>query len=231
MNKKTQISLLRSMPDVCYIMRHNSDNMWIYHGVFDKIIKDIVRLVRVQKMRREILRSQQRPRFQYPSVYNQYYTNNSSVVVVAQPMPRLRRSTILLLCILSSLFCEKSYQQSRFNDLKFRPDMKTLSSAKDYAIYEVHADSLERKLDANERPLWIQFDWGKDGRDGRFLLKNENAKTVEFDTTVDGLGFLRDKKRMSKHEKKKQQKKMNHSTPKRITVIQYAKKFPYKKIY
>jgi len=54
---------------------------------------------------------------------------------------------------------------------KFRPDMKSLSSAKDYAIYEVHADSQERKLDANERPLWIQLDWGKDGREGRFLLK------------------------------------------------------------
>ena len=78
MNKKTQISLLRSMPDVCYIMRHNSDNMWIYHGVFDKIIKDIVRLVRVQKMRREILSSQQSPRFQYPSVYNQYFISSSS---------------------------------------------------------------------------------------------------------------------------------------------------------
>ena len=89
---------------------------------------------------------------------------------------------------------------------KFRPDMKSLSSAKDYAIYEVHADSQERKLGATERPLWIQLDWGKDGREGRFLLKNENAKTVQFDTTGDGLGLLRDKKRLSKREKKKQLK-------------------------
>ena len=94
---------------------------------------------------------------------------------------------------------------------KFRPDMKSLSSAKDYAIYEVHADSQERKLDANERPLWIQLDWGKDGREGRFLLKNENAKTVQFDTTGDGLGLLRDKKRMSKRDKKKQQKQLKEA--------------------
>jgi hypothetical protein len=53
----------------------------------------------------------------------------------------------------------------------------------------------ERKLEGNERPLWIQLDWGKDGRKGRFLLKNENAKTVNFDTKGDGVGFLREKKR------------------------------------
>ena len=86
---------------------------------------------------------------------------------------------------------------------KFRPDMKSLSSAKDYAIYEVHADADERRLGADERPLWVQLEWGKDGREGRFLLKNEHAKTVKFDTTGDGLSLLRDKKRMSKREKKK----------------------------
>lgn len=87
---------------------------------------------------------------------------------------------------------------------KFRPDMKSLSSAKDYAIYEVHVDAQERKLDTNERPLWIQLEWGKEGREGRFLLKNENCKTVQFDTHADGL--IRDKKRMSKRDKKKLQK-------------------------
>lgn len=97
---------------------------------------------------------------------------------------------------------------------KFRPDMKSLSSPKDYAIYEVHADSQERKLGPTERPLWIQLDWGKDGREGRFLLKNENAKTVQFDTTGDGLGLLRDKKRLSKREKKKLQKLQNKEASK-----------------
>ena len=86
---------------------------------------------------------------------------------------------------------------------KLRPDMKSLSSAKDYAIYEVHADAQERKLGPTERPLWIQLDWGKDGREGRFLLKNENAKTVQFESAQDGPQLLRDKKRLSKRDKKK----------------------------
>ena len=90
---------------------------------------------------------------------------------------------------------------------KFRPDMKSLSSPKDYAIYEVHSDAQERKLGPSERPLWIQLDWGKDGREGRFLLKNENAKTVQFETNSEGL-LVRDKKRLSKREKKKQQKQL-----------------------
>jgi afadin len=92
---------------------------------------------------------------------------------------------------------------------KFRPDMKSLSSSKDYAIYEVHSDAQERKLGPNERPLWIQLDWGKDGREGRFLLKNENAKTVKFDghnDTQPGLVARDNKKRLSKREKKKQLK-------------------------
>ena len=62
---------------------------------------------------------------------------------------------------------------------KFRPDMKSLSSAKDYAIYEVNSNAEERKLSKSDRPLWVQLDWGKDGREGRFLLKNENDKTVQ----------------------------------------------------
>ncbi len=39
--------------------------------------------------------------------------------------------------------------------------------------------SEERKLASSERPLWVQLEWGKDGREGRFLLKNENATTVK----------------------------------------------------
>jgi afadin len=90
---------------------------------------------------------------------------------------------------------------------KFRPDMKSLSSWTDFAIYEVHADSQERKLDAHEKPLWVQLDWGKDGREGRFLLKNENAKTVPVEIE----GMLRDKKRMSKRDKKKLQKQLKEN--------------------
>ena len=81
---------------------------------------------------------------------------------------------------------------------KFRPDMKSLSVPKDYSIYEVHSDSQERKLDRNERPLWIQLEWGKEGREGRFLLKNDNVKTFHVDPAVANEGLLRDKKRLSK---------------------------------
>lgn len=87
---------------------------------------------------------------------------------------------------------------------KFRPDMKSLSAPKDYSIYEVHSDSQERKLDLSERPLWIQLEWGKEGREGRFLLKNENVKTLSIDPNDanEGTGLLRDKKRLSKRFKK-----------------------------
>jgi afadin len=91
---------------------------------------------------------------------------------------------------------------------KFRPDMKSLSSAKDYAVYEVHADSQERKLERNERPLWIQLEWGKEGREGRFLLKNENVKTFYIDAATCNEGLLRDKKRLSKRDKKKLQQQI-----------------------
>ena len=32
----------------------------------------------------------------------------------------------------------------------------------------------ERKLADKERPLFVQLNWGKDDREGRFLLKNED---------------------------------------------------------
>lgn len=33
----------------------------------------------------------------------------------------------------------------------------------------------ERKLDKEEKPLVVQLNWNKDDREGRFVLKNENA--------------------------------------------------------
>ena len=36
----------------------------------------------------------------------------------------------------------------------------------------------ERRLGDAEKLLWVQLNWGKDVREGRFLLKNENEKTV-----------------------------------------------------
>ncbi|XP_053317193.1 afadin isoform X16 [Spea bombifrons] len=56
---------------------------------------------------------------------------------------------------------------------KFRPDMRMLSSPR-YSLYEVHVSG-ERRLDTDEKPLVVQLNWNKDDREGRFVLKNENA--------------------------------------------------------
>ncbi|KAM8952654.1 afadin isoform 4-T4 [Pelodytes ibericus] len=56
---------------------------------------------------------------------------------------------------------------------KFRPDMRMLSSPR-YSLYEVHVSG-ERRLDVDEKPLVVQLNWNKDDREGRFVLKNENA--------------------------------------------------------
>ena len=37
--------------------------------------------------------------------------------------------------------------------------------------------SEERKLEDHERPLFVQLNWGKDDREGRFLLKSQQIKT------------------------------------------------------
>ncbi|XP_063299514.1 afadin isoform X8 [Pelobates fuscus] len=57
---------------------------------------------------------------------------------------------------------------------KFRPDMRMLSSPR-YSLYEVHVSGEERRLDVDEKPLVVQLNWNKDDREGRFVLKNENA--------------------------------------------------------
>ena len=60
---------------------------------------------------------------------------------------------------------------------KFRPDMRMLSLPQ-FALYEVHVNGDERKLPEYERPLMVQLNWGKDDREGRFLLKREDNKTA-----------------------------------------------------
>ncbi|XP_076444393.1 uncharacterized protein LOC143282632 [Babylonia areolata] len=87
---------------------------------------------------------------------------------------------------------------------KFRPDMRMLTQTK-YALYEVHVNGEERRLADSEKPLWVQLNWGKDVREGRFLLKNENEKTVKDVTReLDNPNF---KRKMSKREKKDLKKK------------------------
>ena len=38
----------------------------------------------------------------------------------------------------------------------------------------VSVSTEERKLADKERPLFVQLNWGKDDREGRFLLRNED---------------------------------------------------------
>jgi afadin len=66
---------------------------------------------------------------------------------------------------------------------KFRPDLRMLSRSQ-YGLYEVHVNGEERRLGERECPLLVQLHWGRDDREGRFLLKNESHRTVrlnEFD--------------------------------------------------
>ena len=60
---------------------------------------------------------------------------------------------------------------------KFRPDMRMLTNHQ-YALYEVHVTGEERRLKDYERPIIIQLNWGKDDREGRFLLKREDNRTT-----------------------------------------------------
>lgn len=83
---------------------------------------------------------------------------------------------------------------------KFRPDMRMLS-VPNYAIYEVHSNGEERKLNPDEKPLLVQLNWHVDDREGRFLLRNLDAKNVE---PAEAVQF---KRKLSKREKKEQKKK------------------------
>ncbi|XP_029640557.1 afadin isoform X3 [Octopus sinensis] len=91
---------------------------------------------------------------------------------------------------------------------KFRPDMRMLTQS-NYNLYEVHPNLDERKLAENELPLVIQLNWGTDMRDGRFLLKCENAITAKdefFEIERDVGGFKRKLSKREKKEKKKREK-------------------------
>jgi len=45
-------------------------------------------------------------------------------------------------------------------------------------FYYAHDFVEERPLQDHERPLIVQLNWGKDDREGRFLLKKETDPTV-----------------------------------------------------
>ncbi|KAG5672262.1 hypothetical protein PVAND_002403 [Polypedilum vanderplanki] len=84
---------------------------------------------------------------------------------------------------------------------KFRPDMRMLS-VPNYALYEVHANGEERKLNPDEKPLLVQLNWHVDDREGRFLLKDLDQKPTTLDNTDTNF-----KRKLSKREKKEQKKK------------------------
>lgn len=76
-------------------------------------------------------------------------------------------------------------------------------SVPSYALYEVHSNGEERKLNADEKPLLVQLNWHIDDREGRFLLRNLDQKGADLVENVD-TNF---KRKLSKREKKEQKKK------------------------
>ncbi|XP_072437290.1 afadin isoform X4 [Chiloscyllium punctatum] len=95
---------------------------------------------------------------------------------------------------------------------KFRPDMRMLSSPR-YSLYEVHVSGEERRLDQDEKPLVVQLNWNKDDREGRFVLKNENAflppkKSQSNGPEKEKEGVIQNFKRtLSKKEKKEKKRR------------------------
>ncbi len=47
-----------------------------------------------------------------------------------------------------------------------------------HSLYKLYSFLDERKLQDIEQPLFVQLNWGKDDREGRFLLKSEKHKTA-----------------------------------------------------
>nr|XP_006813997.1 PREDICTED: afadin [Saccoglossus kowalevskii] len=88
---------------------------------------------------------------------------------------------------------------------KFRPDMRMLT-ASTFAMYEVHANGEERKLPSDERPLFVQLNWNKDDREGRFLLKREDEVTPAGYFESEDL-MQNFKRKLTKKEKKEKRKK------------------------
>ncbi|XP_060518746.1 uncharacterized protein LOC132697342 isoform X2 [Cylas formicarius] len=92
---------------------------------------------------------------------------------------------------------------------KFRPDMRMLSIPS-YALYELHEGCPERKMSPDEKPLLVQLNWHVDDREGRFLLKNADDKTVNcMSGSMESNASFR--RKLSKREKKqlKKQEKLS----------------------
>lgn len=75
-------------------------------------------------------------------------------------------------------------------------------SVPSYALYEVHSNGEERKLNCDEKPLLVQLNWHIDDREGRFLLRNTNPMPTTVEIVEPNF-----KRKLSKREKKEQKKK------------------------
>ncbi|XP_022253021.1 afadin-like isoform X2 [Limulus polyphemus] len=95
---------------------------------------------------------------------------------------------------------------------KFRPDIRMLF-VPEYALYEIHENGEERKLNDEEQPLLVQLKWHKDDREGRFLLRRMDEETYLPYTDMDmsennsNNSFIRKLSRREKKEKKKKEKR------------------------
>ncbi|XP_014679594.1 PREDICTED: afadin-like [Priapulus caudatus] len=75
----------------------------------------------------------------------------------------------------------------------------------EYSLYEVHVSGEERKLGARAFPLFVQLNWSKDDREGRFLLKREGDKPISAKEAIKEQSDLN--RRLSKRESKKKKKR------------------------
>ncbi|XP_066147649.1 uncharacterized protein cno isoform X5 [Euwallacea fornicatus] len=100
---------------------------------------------------------------------------------------------------------------------KFRPDMRMLS-VPSYALFELHEGCAERKMSGDEKPLLVQLNWHIDDREGRFLLKNVDDKTVSSMGSLDSNASFR--RKLSKREKKqlKKQEKLSRMKSENLDV-------------
>ncbi|XP_055713819.1 afadin isoform X3 [Phlebotomus papatasi] len=108
---------------------------------------------------------------------------------------------------------------------KFRPDMRMLSLP-NYALYEVHSNHEERKLNGDEKPLLVQLNWNFDDREGRFLLRDTDQKTNTLES-----GDTNFKRKLSKREQKEQKKKKEKLQKMQSTNTANAENHVAEKLY
>ncbi|XP_055713827.1 afadin isoform X11 [Phlebotomus papatasi] len=112
---------------------------------------------------------------------------------------------------------------------KFRPDMRMLSLP-NYALYEVHSNHEERKLNGDEKPLLVQLNWNFDDREGRFLLRDTDQKTNSYLQTLES-GDTNFKRKLSKREQKEQKKKKEKLQKMQSTNTANAENHVAEKLY